>query len=280
MKTCLCLLVLAELLVSCQLDQRRTAVEKPRPALAGQSPVVLVDSVKLATATQTDKSREYLISVDSTGPMKLETDFVNAAQIRLKSYRPDTLANFYEIYRIDTLFGGHFLAAYDYDAQPTLYYRSNQQDSLWQVFYLPTKEYESGGEAVMTLDTANLDKQGLAEVLVQLSSASYGSGGGNTYKSFFLLDINPPEPKLLLRGQISIMDEWFPGYFAMHNLELAPADQYTGYERAITLRGREIVVGRIRNRGRNKDKMFLPPLTPLPAGRYRYQNGRMFRVRK
>ena len=184
MKTFLCLFGLVELLVSCQSDQRRTAVEKPRPTLTGRAPVVLVDSVKLATATQTGKSPERLISIDSTGPMKLETDFVSAAQIRLKSYRPDTLFNYYEIYKIDTLFGGHFLAAYDYEHQPTLYYRASQQDTLWQVFYLPTNEYESGAEAVMTLDTANLDKQGQAEVLVQLSSASNGSGGGVAYPVF------------------------------------------------------------------------------------------------
>lgn len=278
MKTCLCLFGLVELLVSCQSDQRRTAVEKPRPALAAQSPVVLVDSVKLATTAQTGKSREYLISVDSTGPMKLETYFVNAVQIRSISNLPDTLGEFD---KIDTLFGGHFLAIYGLGAPPTLYYRSNQQDTLWQGLNLPVKDYESGEEAVeMKLDTANLDKQGRAEVLVQLSSASNGSGGGASYKSFFLLDINPPEPKMLLRGQISIMDEWFPGYFAMHNLELAPEDQYNGYERAITLKEREIVVGRIRKRGRNKDKISLPLLTPLPAGRYRYQNGRMYRVGK
>lgn len=276
MKTCLCLFGLVELLMSCQSDQRRTAVEKPRSTLTGQAPVVLVDSVKLATATQTGKSREHLISVDSTGPMKLETYLVNAAQIRSIAYFPDTLRDFD---RIDTLFGGHFLAVYSSVVPPALYHRSNQQDALWQCLNLPVQEYESGPEAVeLKLDTANLDKQGQAEVLVRLSSAGNGSGGGTSYKSFFLLDINPPEPKMLLRGQISIMDEWFPGYFAMHNLELAPEDQYTGYERAIALRAREIVVGRIMKRGRNKGKMYLPPLTPLPAGRYRYQGGRMFRV--
>lgn len=266
MKTCLCLFGLVELLVSCQSDQCRTAIEKPRPALAGQAPVVSVDPVKRATATQTGKSREHLISVDSTGSMKLETGLVNAAQIRLISNLPDTLGEFY---KMDTLFGGHFLAIYDYGAPPALYYRSNQKDTLWQSLNLPVEEYESGQEAVeMKLDTANLDKQGQAEVLVQLSSASNGSGGGTSYKSFCLLDINPPEPKMLLRGQISIMDEWFPGYFAMHNLELAPEDQYNGYERAIILREGEIVVGRIRKRGRNKDKMYLPSLTPYPFARW------------
>ena len=208
--------------------------------------------------------------------MKLETDLVNAAQIRLISNVPDTLDGFC---KMDTLFGGHFLAIYDCGAMPALYYRSNQQDTLWQSLNLPVEEYESGQDAVeMKLDTANLDKQGQAEVLMQLSSASNGSGGGTSYKSFFVLDISPPKPKILLRGQNSIMDEWFPGYFAMHNLELAPEDQYTGYERAITLRAREIVVGRIMKRGRNKDKKSLFPLTPLPAGRYRYEGGRMFRV--
>ena len=277
MKTCLCLFGLVELLVACQPDQRRTAAEKPRPALPGQAPVVVDDSVKRATATQTGKSREHLISVDSTGPMKLETYPVNAAQIRSIAYLRDTG----DFDRMDTLFGGHFLAVRGFDVPPALYYRANKQDTLWQDLGLPVREYESGPEAVeLKLDTANLDKQGQAEVLVRLNSAGYGSGGGTSYKSFFLLDINPPEPKLLLRGQISIMNEWFPGYFAMHNLELAPEDQYTGYERAITLRKREIVVGRIKKRGRNKDGISLPPLTPLPAGRYRYQSGRMFRVGK
>ncbi|HEX8349555.1 MAG TPA: hypothetical protein VF598_06325 [Hymenobacter sp.] len=211
--------------------------------------------------------------------MKLEIDLVNAAQIRLRPELPDTLGEYYnEYYEMDTLFGGHFLATYGYQGTQALYYRCNQQDTLWQRLNLPVEEYESGSESgEMKLDTANLDKQGQAEVLVQLSSASNGSGGGTRYKSFFLLDITPPEPKLLLRGQILIMDEWFPGYFGMHNLELKPEDQYNGYERAITLRSREIVVGRIRKRGRNKDGN---QLTPLPSGRYRYQKGRMFRVRK
>ena len=234
MKMRLCLVGLIELLVSCQSDQRPTSVEKLHPASAAQLPV---DSVELATTAQTNESREYLISVDSTGPMKLETDLVNAAQIRLISNLLDTLGEFD---KVDTLFREHFLAIYGLGAPPTLYYRSNQQDTLWQSLNLPVEEYESGQEAVeMKLDTANLDKQGQAEVLVQLSSASNGSGGGTRYKSFFLLDINPPEPKILLRGQISIMDEWFPGYFAMHNLELAPEDQYNGYERAITLKERD-----------------------------------------
>ncbi len=247
MKACWYSVGLIGLLVSCQSDQRQTAVEKARPALAAPSPVSLVDSAKPATSTPTRQRREEIISVDGTGPMKVATDFASATQIRLKSYRPDTLFNSYEIYRIDTLFGGRFLAAYDDEHQPTLYYRSSQQDTLWQVFYLPTNEYKSGEDAVeLTLDTANLDKQGQAEVLVQLSSASNGSGGGTSYQSFFLLDVTPPEPKLLLRGQSAILHEWFPGYFAIHNLELAPEDQTNGYERTITLRNNEIAIGRIR----------------------------------
>lgn len=53
-----------------------------------------------------------------------------------------------------------------------------------------------------------------------------------------------------------------------------------GFKRSIKLQGYEVLVSPIKSEGRDPDSSWREMLTQLPAGRYRYQNGKMFRIEK
>jgi hypothetical protein len=142
-------------------------------------------------------------------------------------------------------------------------------------------KYEHGGEQEhIDIKEASLDGQGRPEVLITYSSSSYGSGGGTTYSSSYLLDMTPPTPLLLLQASTSFILEAFPGYATMHGDTLDDDfEEFQGFERTVQLRPREVVVGPVKTQGRHPEPSWRDYLTALPAGRYRYQHGRMYLVK-
>ena len=158
---------------------------------------------------------------------------------------------------------------------PRVLYRAHPHDTTWLLLDLRL----SGGveQTDLTAEQANLDARGQPEVLLQWTSGGYGSGGGNYSVSHYLLDLTPPRPRLLLSAPSAQIDEVFGGYATMHGDTLSPDEARTGYERSIELRGLEVLVGKVRILGK-PDPELDAPLTPLPAGRYRYQGGRLRRV--
>lgn len=134
---------------------------------------------------------------------------------------------------------------------------------------------ESGNYSI---DTLNLDGRGAAEVVLRLHPASYGTGSGTVWDQVSVLDVtSTPTPTLIFQVLLAAEDEAFGGYATMHGYKIAAGEQFTGCKRSFKVRGRELVLGPVRTIGNTK--IGDCTLTKLPAGRYRYQNGKMLRVR-
>lgn len=258
------------LLVGCAACQSRqperdVPARPPRPAPVAAHPA---DSSRVVPTAA--ESLERLAVGDSIGPRPLEISPVGTAQLRAE------LAEQYA--EADTVVG-RFLVVKKLSDAPRVLYRGNRADTTWTELLGLLDHYEYGGEQQEVLiKQANLDGQGRPEALLSFSSASYGSGGGFAYASHYLLDVSSLPPRLLLQASTSYVGETFGGYVAMHGGTLDPADEYQGFERAVTLRSHEVVVGRIRQRGRHTEVSWRDELTALAPGRYRYQQGSLWRV--
>lgn len=135
---------------------------------------------------------------------------------------------------------------------------------------------ESGNHSI---DTVNLDGRGAAEVVLRLHPASYGTGSGTVWDQVSVLDVtSTPTPTLIFQALLAAEDEAFGGYAMMHGYKIARGNQFTGCKRSFNVRRRELALGPVRTIGNTKAKECT--LTELPAGRYRYQRGKMFRVGK
>lgn len=164
--------------------------------------------------------------------------------------------------------------------KPRLFYRVAAHDSTWTEIdlALPDEEPLWGMQSAGTdLDTVNLDGRGAAELVLRFRPASYGTGSGTVWDHVSVLDVSST-PKLIFRALLAAEDEAFGGYAMMHGMKLEPDEQFTGCKRNFKVRGRELVLGPVRTIGNTKTGECT--LTKLPAGRYRYQNGKVFRVGK
>lgn len=275
MKTCLCLLGLVELLVSCQPDQSGTAVDNPRSTLTGQVPVAARDTaapVRPALTTDRPEQLELLAVGDSIGPRLLEASRVGTAQLRAELAEEYTTA--------DTI-AGRFLVVKPLSETPRLFYRTSQHDTVWTELDGLLRRYGHGDQQKdVQIQQANLDGRGRPEVHVHFYSASYGSGGGTTYASDYILDITNSPPQLLLQASTRFIMEAFPAYAAMHGEPLEADQMEEGYKRTVKLQGREVLLSPIKAEGRDPEPSDCGQLTQLPAGRYRYQRGKVFRVGK
>ncbi|GAA4048386.1 hypothetical protein GCM10022409_38490 [Hymenobacter glaciei] len=163
---------------------------------------------------------------------------------------------------------------------PRLFYQVAAHDSTWMEIdlALPYEEITWGMESGGTeLDTVNLDGLGAAELVLRFHPASYGSGGGTAWDHVSVIDVSS-SPMLIFRALLAAEDEAFGGYAMMHGYKIAPGEQFTGCKRSFKVRGRELVLGPVRKIGNTK--IGDCTLTKLPAGRYRYQSDKVFRVAK
>ncbi len=163
--------------------------------------------------------------------------------------------------------------------KPRLFYQAAAHDSSWTEIdlALPDEEINWGMESRGTeLDTVNLDGRGAAELVLRFRPAAYGSGGGTAWDHVSVLDVTAT-PMLVFRALLAAEDEAFGGYAAMHGYKIAPGEQYTGCKRSFSVRHCELVLGPVRTIGNTK--IGDCTLTKLPAGRYRYQNGKVSQVR-
>lgn len=155
--------------------------------------------------------------------------------------------------------------------------RATATDSVWLDL---TPELTRFGEAEdhpeLAVREAELDGRGQPELLVTLTTSGYGSGVGHRQTTAWLFDVTPPRPRLLLRVRTAQVEEAVLGYYARHQLPFDPQDQYTGFERSATLRRGALQLGPLQLLGRFHRRDLAFP--PLPAGRYRYQGGRLRRV--
>lgn len=250
--------------VACQPQEQghQEATSPPRSA----GPVAPVAPPQLAKPVA---KLELLAIGDSIGPRPVEVNEVSESALR-----PDVSA---EGISVDTI-SKRFLVLNDFVEVPRLLYRTNAADTVWRELAL-FEHYESGmGQRQVAIQEADLDGRGRPEVLLTYSSASYGSGGGSSYASSYLLDMTPRTPLLLLQAQTSQQFEWFGGYAITHGVDLDPQEANTGYDRRVVLRHHELLLGAVKTYGNSRKKDS--PLTKLAAGHYRYQQGRMYRVSK
>ena len=257
-------------LTSCEARQSaRQSLETP----ATVQPVVAPDSAApVRPAADRSEQLELLAIGDSIGPRPLDTSRVGTTQLRNELAEEGTTA--------DTI-AGRFLVVKPIPGTPRLLYRASRRDTVWTELDGLLDYYEHGDQTPdIQIRQANLDGQGRPEVLVHFYSAIYGSGGGSTYASDYVLDITNSPPQLLLQASTRYIQEAFPAYAAMHGEPLEADQVEEGYERTVKLQGREVLVGPIKAEGRDPEPSDREELTQLPAGRYRYQNGRVFRVRK
>jgi hypothetical protein len=261
------LLAFAWLGLACWACQQNTPSQESAPA----RPLPAVPAAKpLAAALPLRDSQPELsgAGADSLNPRPVDVVLVGAAQLRAAAADSYT--------EVDTL-SARFVWLQAVAEAPRLLYRANPLDTTWLELRINFDRHERGNEAVrLTIEEANLDGRGRPEVLVRLESAANGSGGGTTWSSVYLLDVTPPQPLLLVQAQVSCIYEAFAGYAQLHGLEVDPDEQFTGCDRAVQLHKRELRFGPIEPTG-NFDLQD-SELTRLPAGRYRYQHGKVFRV--
>jgi hypothetical protein len=250
--------------VACQPQEQvlREATSLPRlasPTRVAAPPLPAKPAAKL----------ELLAIGDSIGPRPVEVSEVGELALRIDA-RADGVS-------ADTI-NKHFLVLDELGDAPRLLYRANAADTVWLELAL-FANYESGSEQThVAIQETDLDGRGRPEALITYSSASYGSGGGSSYASTYLLDVTPRTPLLLVQGQTSQRFEWFGAYATMHGIDLDPQEANTGYDRRVTLSHHELVLGPVKTYGNNQKQES--PLTKLGAGHYRYQQGRMYRIRK
>jgi hypothetical protein len=119
----------------------------------------------------------------------------------------------------------------------------------------------------------NLDQHAPEEVLVKMSSGSYGSGYQTTVDQTLLLSLDGP-PRLLWQSIDGRMEE-VPPTRANKAGELVGGN-WAEHRRTVAIRKGLIYVSRVQKAGTFEDPD--PQLTPITPGYYQYQHGRFRRV--
>lgn len=164
--------------------------------------------------------------------------------------------------------------------RPRLFYHVAAHDSIWTEIDLALPDVEIDWDELSRgtdLDTVNLDGRGAAELVLRFRPASYGSGGGRVWDHVSVIDVSS-SPMLIFRALLAVEEEAFAGYATMHGIKMEPGEEFTGCKRSFKLQGRELLLGPVRTMGNTK--IGECNLTPLTAGHYRYQRGKIFRVKK
>ncbi|RAK69906.1 hypothetical protein DLM85_03360 [Hymenobacter edaphi] len=189
-------------------------------------------------------------------------------------------------YRLDTV-ADHWLVAHLEGGGIQLLYRPHPYDTTWTRLAVdPAETKFSRNDTEVRLQTADLDGQGQPEVLLTLHATDYASGGDQYWDHAYLLDVTPRRPRLLLRAFTGDYSRASIAYAARHGDTLTGAEAYAGCIRRVELNGRELVVDPVRQvgaeysvrQGGAQSCQAGSTLTPLPAGRYRYQHGALVRV--
>lgn len=222
--------------------------------------------------------------LDSLGPVRLNSRLVDINEwLDTTEWRYSARSEV----RVDTLLQ-NFVQVRAYAEAPRLLYRASPTARQWREVSLDFPDLYDGQlrDAVLTLDTANLDHRGAPELLINIRWSRYGNRLGSSYRRAVVLDVTRT-PLLLLNALVEEGDEVFGRNdidFNRPYSELAAGlrrhdwtqEKYAGCTRSIKLK-RDIELGPIRHIGSN-DNCY--EMTPLPAGRYRYQNGKVLRVGK
>lgn len=257
-------------LASC--ETRQSAKQRQETSVTAHSVAAPDTAASIRPATDRPEQLELLAAGDSIGPRPLEASRVGTAQLRAELAEEQTTA--------DTI-AGRFLVVKSLSETPRILYRASQHDTVWTELDGLLDHYEHGDQqADVQIRQMNLDGKGRPEVLINFYSAIYGSGGGSTYASDYVFDISSSPPQLLLQASTRFIMEAFPAYAAMHGDTLEADQVEEGFKRSIKLQGHQVLVSPIKAEGRDPESSWREELTQLPAGRYRYQSGRMFRVRE
>jgi hypothetical protein len=201
---------------------------------------------------------------DSLGPKELSFDTISTRDLarHLAAGTSDTTS----------LVGGTVVLLDEGENCPELLYRDTRQDTLWRILASGTRQY-----CGVSVEAFDWDGRPPLELLLTSSYKSYGTGGGESGESVSIISLGR-KPCLLLKANTLQEDEQFTGYAHMHGEKVAPGDELTGCERTVRRQGRDLIFGPIKTVGNFKKQDCT--LTQLAAGRYRYQNGRVFRIRK
>lgn len=248
------------------------AVQQPVRPAASTAPAVSSDSAEQAMVVNLKPFRlKSLAAGDSIGPWPLELSPNSPTQVRIKLNDEYT--------SVDTL-NSHLLIITALEEPMHVLYRAKTTDTTW-IELGGLFQYQQGDQQKrVEFQQVNLDGESRPEILLTFTSADYGSGSGSNYASIYLLDVTAYPPQLLLRAKTSFIVEILQGYAAMHGDTLADDEVYTGYERTVRLRPHELVLGTIKASSRKTKPEQRSELTQLPAGRYRYQHGKVFRVKQ
>jgi hypothetical protein len=266
-------------LLACEQRRPRSTEQVVAAAKTAQLPDTLVPQAApvapvaavVPDALPEETGPPVVAVTDRTAPVTLSTQPLSSAEW-------DSLNAEWVNWNTVTRFGRFCLV--ERHELPRLFYQAIGQDSVWTEIDLALSDEESawGLESAETeLDTVNLDGRGAAELVLRFHPAAYGSGGGSTWDHVSVLDVSA-RPKLILRALLASEDEAFGGYAQLHGYTIAPGEQYTGCKRSFRVRGRELVLGPVKTIGNTKRGDCR--LTKLRAGRYRYQRGRIYRVRE
>lgn len=274
---------------ACERKQPRTrsieeVVAAAKLVLRADSPVAKAAPVAPRITREPDIEVPRREIPDGLGPVKLDSRLVDINEWL------DTTEWHYSArneVQVDTLLQ-KFVQVRAHGEPPRLLYRASLTARQWREVSLDFLDLDYGylDHAVFTLDTANLDHRGAPELLINLQWSRHGNRLGSSYRRAIVLDVTRT-PLLLLNALVEEGDEQFGRNdidFNRPYAELAAGlqghdwtqEKYAGCTRSIKLK-RDIELGPIRHIGSN-DNCY--EMTPLLAGRYRYQNGKVFRVGK
>jgi hypothetical protein len=270
---------------ACERKRPRTIEE----VVAAAKTVQLTDSqvtksapVALLITSKPDIEVPRREVLDSLGPVRLDSRLVDINEwLDTTEWSYSTRSEV----RVDTLLQ-NFVQVRAYSEAPRLLYRASPTARQWREVSLdfPDLYYGQLRDAVFTLDTVNLDHRGAPELLINIWWSRYGNRLGSSYRRAIVLDVTRT-PLLLLNALVEEGDERFGRNdidFDRPYSELVAGlrkhdwtqEKYAGCTRSIKLK-RDIELGPIRHIGSNNNCYGM---TPLPAGCYRYQRGKVFRV--
>ncbi|SFQ66829.1 hypothetical protein [Hymenobacter arizonensis] len=269
-------------LLACERNRPRTieqVVAAPKASRPADSPTPKAAPVAAVQTAAPDALPEEtgllgLEVTDRTGPDTLATWPLKTAEWDSLNADWDRNKNLYSTTHL-----GRFRLVEGIE-RPRLFYQIAAHDSIWREIdlALPDVDIHWGMESGETeLDTVNLDGRSAAELVLRFRPAAYGSGSGTAWDHVSILDVSST-PILIFRALLAAEEEAFVGYATMHGYEIEPGEQLTGCKRTFKVRRRELVLGPVRTIGNTKSGECA--LTKLPAGRYRYQNGKVLRAGK
>jgi hypothetical protein len=178
---------------------------------------------------------------------------------------------------------GRFIVIHELFQTPRLLYRSATDSTRWIQFKLePVGEAGTvGGD--FTVDTIELDPR-RQTLLLTLSGQNGFWGGSSAYGQTAIVDVTA-EPLLLLKTE-TLSEEVSYGRDndTVYNDDAAGSESRS---QAVHIYNQRIVVGlpqqtsRQGRSGKQAASSIRPtPASMLPAGHYRYQNGKVFRIRR